>query len=562
MAQSESPLVPYDGSTGWEEYITHLDVTAKANGWTEERKAQKLACALRGPALSLLSSLSPDSRLQWESLTTALRYRFGQENLAIYWQTQLECRRQKTDESLSQLATDIERLTRLALPDWPDICKQQMGVRAFMRALSDDRVRLALAASNPTSVQNALSQAQLVTASHVESCSQSNGGVKMKMPPCACKDQDQYVSGLSIRGDALFVEANVAGVRCRFLIDTGATVSILHPQIAEQLNATVTSCSLPHLRSVQGSTVDVLGSVMIPVEIAEQKFSHSFLIARTLEEAILGIDFLQAVGASLDIGSRIMLINGESIMLSARYEFTQTLATIESDMSWVKNAVESTDLGSGSKESEEFASLLREFSTIFAAKGRPLGRTNVVTHSIDTGTSRPIKQPPRRVPYAQEEHVDQLIQEMLEQDVIEPSNSPWASPVVLIPKKDGSTRFCIDFRKINQVTKKDSYSLPCIQELLDALGGAKWFCSVDLKCGYWQIALKEEDKEKTAFSLYRKGLWQFKVMPFGLTNAPATFQRLMEAVVPPEIALTYLDDVIVYGPDFNHQTNDQTTSFK
>ncbi|BES97074.1 Hypothetical protein NTJ_09888 [Nesidiocoris tenuis] len=120
---------------------------------------------------------------------------------------------------------------------------------------------------------------------------------------------------------------------------------------------------------------------------------------------------------------------------------------------------------------------------------------------------------------------------MVEQDVIEPSKSPWASPVVLIPKKDGSTRFCIDFRKVNRITKKYSYTLPFfIQELLDTLGGSQWFCTIDLKSGYWQIALKEEDREKTAFSLYRKGLWQFKVMPFGLTNAPATFQRLMEAV--------------------------------
>uniref|UniRef100_A0A0A9WGS4 RNA-directed DNA polymerase n=2 Tax=Lygus hesperus TaxID=30085 RepID=A0A0A9WGS4_LYGHE len=139
---------------------------------------------------------------------------------------------------------------------------------------------------------------------------------------------------------------------------------------------------------------------------------------------------------------------------------------------------------------------------------------------------------------------------MVEQGVIEPSKSPWASPIVLVPKKDGTTRFCIDYRRLNSVTKKDSYALPSIQAMLDTLSGASWFCTLDLKSGYWQVALKDEDKEKTAFTLYQRGLWQFKVLPFGLCNAPATFQRLMEAVLPPDLALVYLDDIIVLGPDF------------
>ncbi|GFU76940.1 retrovirus-related Pol polyprotein from transposon 297 [Trichonephila clavipes] len=141
---------------------------------------------------------------------------------------------------------------------------------------------------------------------------------------------------------------------------------------------------------------------------------------------------------------------------------------------------------------------------------------------------------------------------MQKNDIIEPSSSPWASPIVLVRKKDGSTRFCVDYRKLNDVTKKDSYPLPRINDTLDTLSGHKWFSTLDLKSGYWQVEIHPEDREKTAFTS-GQGLWQFKVMPFGLCNAPATFERLMETVLKGltfEACLIYLDDVIIGGRTF------------
>ena len=134
---------------------------------------------------------------------------------------------------------------------------------------------------------------------------------------------------------------------------------------------------------------------------------------------------------------------------------------------------------------------------------------------------------------------------MLSRDVIQPSASPWASPVVLVPKPDGSSRFCCDFRNLNKITKKDSCPLPLISERLEALGGAKFFSSMHLMSGYWQVEMNPASREKTAF-ITHAGLYEFTTMPFRLCNAPGTFQGLRECILPGltrQIALIYLEVV-------------------
>jgi len=142
-----------------------------------------------------------------------------------------------------------------------------------------------------------------------------------------------------------------------------------------------------------------------------------------------------------------------------------------------------------------------------------------------------------------------MLEEMQQQGVIEPSNSPWASPVVLVCKKDRSLQFCIDYRKLNKVTRKDSSTLPRVNDLLDSLSDAQWFSTLNLRSGYWQVEIDPGDREKAAFST-QNGLFQFRVMPFGLCNAPSTFQRLMELVLAGlswEVCLVYLDDMVIFG---------------
>ncbi|GFT73552.1 retrovirus-related Pol polyprotein from transposon 412 [Trichonephila clavipes] len=140
--------------------------------------------------------------------------------------------------------------------------------------------------------------------------------------------------------------------------------------------------------------------------------------------------------------------------------------------------------------------LFQEFEDVFSRNSSDIGHTTVTQHRIDTADHPPIKQHPRRLPFAKQEEVGTLLREMQENDIIEPSSSPWASPIVLVRKKDGSTRFCVDYRKLNDVTKKDSYPLPRIDDTLDTLSGHKWFSTLDLKSGYWQVEVHPEDREK------------------------------------------------------------------
>ena len=143
-----------------------------------------------------------------------------------------------------------------------------------------------------------------------------------------------------------------------------------------------------------------------------------------------------------------------------------------------------------------------------------MGCTSVLQHSIDTGSATPIRQQVRRLSLPAKQEVKKLLQEMLEKHVITPSTSPWASPIVLVQKKDGSTRFCVDYRKVNSVTRKDAYPIPKIDETLETLAGAKLFSTLDLRSGYWQVEVKPEYREKTAFCT-PEGLFEFNVCPLG-----------------------------------------------
>ena len=178
-----------------------------------------------------------------------------------------------------------------------------------------------------------------------------------------------------------------------------------------------------------------------------------------------------------------------------------------------------------------------------------MGYMDRTTHVIDVGDALPKKIPPRKTSFAEKDLIENTVEELLRSGKIRPSNSPWASPVVLVRKKDGTLRFCIDYRSLNDVTVKDAYPLPRIDDALDYLNGAKYFSTLDLASAYWQVAMDPDSVDKTAFATHI-GLYEWLVMPFGLSNAPATCERLMEQLFQGlqwKGVLVYLDDLVAYG---------------
>ncbi|KAL5496902.1 hypothetical protein EMCRGX_G013275 [Ephydatia muelleri] len=189
--------------------------------------------------------------------------------------------------------------------------------------------------------------------------------------------------------------------------------------------------------------------------------------------------------------------------------------------------------------------LLGDFEDTLQSKP---GRTTMIEHSIDTGSSQAIRLPPYRLPYAYRDIVTKELKEMLEDGVISRSNSEWAASVVLITKKNGEIRFCVDYRRLNSISRTDSYPMPRVDELLDRLGSANYISTLDLSWGYWQVPMSAQSRAKTAF-VTSYGLFEFNVMPFGLQGAPSTFQRMMDQLLRglEDCAAAYLDDLVMYN---------------
>ena len=213
----------------------------------------------------------------------------------------------------------------------------------------------------------------------------------------------------------------------------------------------------------------------------------------------------------------------------------------------------------------QLANTLLQFTDLFPVPGSALtGHTDAVEHSIDTGTTTPIRCAPRRMSPQKIKKEETCVTEMLTGGQIEPSDSPWSAPVVLVTKKDGGTGFCVDYRRLNLATVKDAYPLPRIDDTLDMLAGKRWFSTLDLASSYWQVSLSPEARCKTAFATH-SGLFQFRVMQFGLCNAPATFERLMDQVLPGlrwSRCLVYLDDIISFGTTFGDALDNLTSIFE
>lgn len=219
----------------------------------------------------------------------------------------------------------------------------------------------------------------------------------------------------------------------------------------------------------------------------------------------------------------------------------------------VQSILHKLKVGGTTDEQAQLALLLGKYSFVFATEDEDLGYTDKVQHEIHLTDDIPVTQPYRRIPPTQYNEVREHIGKLLRKGVIKASSSPYASPIVLVRKVDGSLRLCVDYRKLNSKTRRDAFPLPRIDESFDALRGAKFFSTIDLASGYHQVAMHERDRPKTAFTT-PFGLYEYVRMPFGVCNGPATFQRLMQATMSDlifQMLLVYLDDILVFSETFD-----------
>ncbi|KAG6438941.1 hypothetical protein O3G_MSEX000349, partial [Manduca sexta] len=270
-------------------------------------------------------------------------------------------------------------------------------------------------------------------------------------------------------------------------------------------------------------------------------------------DTLLGIDFLTAAGLEINFATSTWRFHGSGKVYPLEYEYSNSLASC-SAAEFLRED-EGTMLNP--PERERLASLLGDNEEVFGPGGAP---TPYAEHHIDTGDHPPISVPPYRLTPAKKQLMKIEIDKMLEDGIIEECESAWTSPAVLVPKKDNSIRFCVDYRKLNALTKTDSYPLPLIDELLQLTKRHCFMSSIDLKAGYWQVQVRPADRDKTAF-VTPFGTYRFTRMPFGLKNAPSTFQRLIDrfrsgASLQGVVLLAYLDDLLIISEDFSSHLED------
>ena len=345
------------------------------------------------------------------------------------------------------------------------------------------------------------------------------------------------------------------------MVDTGAACSLISSDL---LSPKQRACLSPSRRLVaaNGNSIPTLGELDVRLKVENFTCKHRMVVCLRIPwGGILGIDFLRRFKCTVDLGNPTLHLSNNIIPLGAPPSIEGCFAVavpVTSVEKQIDQMLGNVPTHLSKEETARSRNLIWRYAHAFAWSGAELGRTNVLRHEIDTGETAPIRQPPRRVPVHLRMTLESLIEDMLGKGVIRPSTSPWASPVVLVSKKDGSMRLCVDYRRLNSATKRDSFPLPRIDDTLDALNGSQWFSTLDLASGYWQVEVHPSSRAKTAFTV-PSGLYEFETMPFGLANAPATFQRLMQTVlrgITPSRCLVYLDDVIVHGRTLNeHMEN-------
>lgn len=344
----------------------------------------------------------------------------------------------------------------------------------------------------------------------------------------------EYVFAHARNDQRPYLNVNIFGKKFLGLLDSGCTSTILG---MAGWNILCDLCSLDSVEKrrcsvATGQVCESIGHVLLPIQLRDRTKIFKVLVVPSIpHQLILGIDFWSIMGIIPD------LFANEWSFRSDAYPLNFEIAAIQS-------------MDSLSEEQRRiFSEMIDE---AFAKMGEKLGCTDLVELQIRTN-SPPIKQRYYPLSPALQKEVNLELENMLANDIIEPSSSPWSSPIVMIKKPDGHWRFCVDYRALNKVSLPDAYPLPYISSTLDKLRDARYLTTLDIKSAYWQIKVAPESRPLTAFTVPNRGLFQFKRMPFGIHSAPAVWQRLIDRVIGVDLeqyVFVYLDDVIVCTPTF------------
>ena len=340
------------------------------------------------------------------------------------------------------------------------------------------------------------------------------------------------------------VEVTFQDITYTALVDTGAASSYVGDSLADQcrkFRSNKVTPTISFAKVADGHLSAVTEAYRPTLKIGCQTITETLnYLPNLAAEVILGMDILRQHGFSIDLSTADVYLNGKLLSKPRPIESCCPLEAVPD-----KTPLTLTQ----DEESRLRAFLNRELPLFENIKGT----TPLLEHHIHLNNPEPIKQRYRPQNPKMQEIINAEVDQMLKDGIIEPSNSAWSSPIVMVRKKDGTYRFCVDFQKVNDVSRKDAYPLPYINAILDKLRKARYISSIDLKQGYWQVPLAPESRPITGFTIPSRGLFQFKVMPFGLHSAPATFQRLMDKIIGPEMdpyCFSYLDDIIVLGENF------------
>ena len=371
-----------------------------------------------------------------------------------------------------------------------------------------------------------------------------------------------HVPALAHNNYTAFTHGHLNSNPLTLLLDSGASCSVLSKDHLSPPN--IKPISRTKLVNADGRNITPCGITNVTVTLGPFSTEHSFIVVDHLSvPAILGCDFLREHGFVLNFKSSTFH-RADSPHQALPLELTELKScgavTIDDDYPQAipvkcadKNCIQfemPTDVH------PELEAVIQEFEELFS---KQLGQTNVTRHVIDTGEATPIKVPPRQIPFHYTERVHAQLEDMAKEGIIRPSTSPWCAPAVYVPKSSGEVRICVDFVKLNQVTKKDCYPVPRPEGPQQRLAGKKVFSKLDLRSAYWQFPVDKQSIEKTAFCPGPGyGLWEFTVMPYGLTGATQTCQRALDHTLKTckDCVDNYVDDLIVFSDDMTSHISD------